>query len=105
MLIWIATPIAFIVLIADDHTAEFCIIPIVAAIIGPILVWIGSWTLYAFGEIVQGISNIDDNTFTGTKKSSVQRDSEKKKIDKLEELRTKGLITEEEYNKTIEQIR
>lgn len=105
LLIWIAAPIAFIALVSDEWTAYFCWIPILAAIVGPVVVWVGSWAIYAFGEMVQGISNIDDNTFSGDKKSAVQRDSEKKKIEKLEQLRAKGLITEEEYKKTLEQIR
>lgn len=104
LLIWIAAPIAFIVLVSDDWTVNLCWIPIVSAIVGPIIVWIGSWTMYAFGEIVQGISNIDNNTLTGDKKSSVQRNSENKKISKLEELRAKGLITEDEYNSAVNQI-
>ena len=68
LLIWIAAPIAFIVLVADDWTAYLCWIPLVAAIVGPIIVWICSWTMYAFGEMVQGISNIDGNTLKGDKK-------------------------------------
>ena len=104
LLIWIAAPFAFIVLVVDDWTADLCWIPLVAAVVGPIIVWIGSWTMYAFGEMVQGISNIDNNTLKGDKKSSVQRNSENKKISKLEELRAKGLITEDEYNSAVNQI-
>ena len=53
LLIWIAAPIAFIALVADDWTAELCWIPLVSAIAGPVFVWIGSWAMYAFGEFVE----------------------------------------------------
>ena len=55
LLIWVAAPIAFIVLVSDDWTAELCWIPLVGAIIAPIFVWIGSWVMYAFGEFVEDI--------------------------------------------------
>lgn len=53
LLIWIASPIAFIALLVDGWTAELCWIPLVAAIVGPFFVWIGNWTMYAFGEFVE----------------------------------------------------
>ena len=53
LLIWIAAPISFIVLVSDEWTAEFCWIPLVGAIVGPVLVWVESWVLYAFGEFVE----------------------------------------------------
>ena len=55
LLIWIAAPIAFIGLISDEWTAYLFWIPLVAAGVGSILVWIGSWTMYAFGEYVEDI--------------------------------------------------
>ena len=53
LLIWIAAPIAFIVLVSDKWTAEFCWIPLVGAVVGPVFVWISSWAMYAFGEFVE----------------------------------------------------
>ena len=103
LLVWVACPIAFIVLLSEGAPPEGYLAVIVAAAIVPIVAWIRAWPLYALGELVQGVTNIDENTYTGTRKSSVQRDSEKKKIDKLEELRAKGLITEKEYKEAIEQ--
>ena len=50
LLIWIAAPIALVVL-----DAELCWIPIVAALVLPFLVWVGSWAMYAFGEFVEDI--------------------------------------------------
>ena len=53
LLIWIAAPIAFISLIANEETAYLCLFPFIAAVVCPVCVWIGSWTLYAFGEFVE----------------------------------------------------
>ena len=53
LLIWIAAPISFIVLVSDDWTAHLCWIPLVSAIVDPVLVWIGSWSMYALGEFVE----------------------------------------------------
>ena len=74
LLIWIAAPIAFIVLVSDKWTAEFCWIPLVGAVVGPVFVWISSWAMYAFGEHVENtqairnqitkINNIDRNLQT-----------------------------------------
>lgn len=52
LLVWIAAPIAFIVLVADDWTAYLCWIPLVAAIVIPFIIWVGSWAMYAFGQLV-----------------------------------------------------
>ncbi|MBO5837368.1 MAG: hypothetical protein J6Q92_05690 [Oscillospiraceae bacterium] len=60
LLIWIAAPIAFFILIAEE--SEFVVIPLVAAIIAPVLVWIGSWAMYAFGEFVERTCDNEDNT-------------------------------------------
>ena len=60
LLIWVAAPIAFIVLVSDDWTAELCWIPLVGAVVGPVLVWVEIWVLYAFGEFVEDIHAIRD---------------------------------------------
>ena len=72
LLIWIAAPISFIILVSDDWTAELCWIPLVGAIVGPIFVWLGSWAMYAFGEFVEDVTacpqvefiNNEKHTFT-----------------------------------------
>ncbi|MBE6807347.1 MAG: hypothetical protein E7527_04985 [Ruminococcaceae bacterium] len=55
LLIWIAAPIAFITSVADDWKAEFCWIPLVGAVVGPVIIWLGSWAMYAFGEFVEDV--------------------------------------------------
>ena len=75
LLIWIAAPIAFIVLVSDDWTAYLCWIPLVGAIVGPVFVWIGSWTMYAFGEFVEDIHAMRDKEGT-TEEVKAKRESE-----------------------------
>ena len=62
LLIWIAAPILFFVFVSDRHMEEFCWIPLVSAIVGPAFIWVGSWTLYAFGELVEKTSKNEDHT-------------------------------------------
>ena len=61
-LIWVTAPIAFVFLAFDKWAAHLCWIPLVAAIVCPISIWIGSWTMYAFGEYVEDIHTIRDQT-------------------------------------------
>ena len=53
ILFWISETIAFFALIADEWSAYLCWIPLVAAVVGPFLIWLSSWLLYAFGEMVE----------------------------------------------------
>ena len=79
LLIWIAAPITFIVLVSDDWTAELCWIPLVGAIVGPIFVWVGSWTMYAFGEFVEDIHAMRNKEGTTNKViSSSQKEAAEK---------------------------
>ena len=75
LLIWIAAPISFIALVSDDWTVELCWIPLVSAIVGPVFVWIGSWTMYAFGEFVEDIHAMRDKEGT-TKEVNAKREAE-----------------------------
>ncbi len=59
LLIWLAAPIAFFALLSEEE--ELCWIPLAAAIVGPLFVWIGSWALYAFGEFVEDVHAIRNN--------------------------------------------
>ena len=58
LLIWIATPILIIVTLVEGGVAaaflSVILLPI-AALLTSVLVWISSWTTYAFGEFVEDI--------------------------------------------------
>lgn len=42
-------------MLTNSLTAKFCWIPILSAIFISLFVWIGSWIMYAFGELVEDI--------------------------------------------------
>ncbi len=67
---------------------------------GPIVAFVGSWLLYAFGELVEKICDIERNT-RGEIVSEAQQKTKSERVSKLEHLRAKGLITEEEYQEAI----
>ena len=77
LLIWIAAPISFIVLVSEDRTAELCWIPLVGAIVGPIFVWLGSWVMYAFGEFIEDTHAIR-NKYYPTEEEKAKRKAEEK---------------------------
>ena len=76
LLIWIAASISFIDLVSED-CAELCWIPLVAAIVGPIFVWLGSWVMYAFGEFVEDIHAIRNKDGTEAE-VKLKREAEEK---------------------------
>ena len=85
LLIWVAAPIAFIVLVSDGWTAELCWIPLVGAIIGPVFIWIGSWTMYAFGEFVED-THAMRNTYYPIAEEQANRETEEKAKHEAEEI-------------------
>ena len=61
LLLWIFAAICAIIMIAGG-TPEQIFYMIVIALVGPFVVWIGSWTMYAFGEFVERTCDNEDNT-------------------------------------------
>ena len=127
LLIWIAAPIAFIVLISEGSV--FVLVPLIAALGAPVLVWVGSWAMYAFGEFIERTCDNEDNTrlilemltednddsdYAPTEEadeddfdepqedtSTYIKKEREQKIARITELRKKGLISEELYQKAI----
>lgn len=69
LLIWLVSAILFIVLLRNGLTS-LLVIPLVIAIVNPIIIWVSSWGIYAFGELVEGVSSIKGILET-TKKSNM----------------------------------
>ena len=65
LLIWISAPILFIVLVASPGTDEMWWIPIVGAIVGPFVIWVSTWPVYAFGEFVEDTHEIRNKGLQG----------------------------------------
>ena len=78
----------------DDSTL---IIGIVTAIVSPFAFWISSWVLYAFGELVEKVVQIEINTRGGKKAPKINDE----KIKKANSLLSQGLITKEEYQSIV----
>ena len=77
---------------------DLLIIAVPVLLVGPLFAWIGSWFLYGFGELVDKACDIERNTRgeTGVR-SEAQKKHDSLRATKIETLRTKELITEEEY--------
>lgn len=68
---------------------------------GPLVSWISNFFMYGFGELIDKVCDIERNTRSGEIKSATQTKIETERIDKIERLRSQGLITEEEYQQAI----
>lgn len=90
---WCSAAVAFIVLISDSYLAPYWWISVIAAIVVPIISWISSCLIYAFGELVDSTSGM---------RHCIKIDSDR--IDKINKLRSRDLITEEEYQQAMSNI-
>lgn len=106
VLIWIASAVMFLVGCSDDWLAEIYIpISLVSALVMPWVIWLSSWMVYAFGELVEKTTSIDRKiaNVNGEVKSETQAKIDNERIAKLEKLRADGFITEEEYQQALQQ--
>ena len=105
----IASVIGGIAIMAID--GDLAIIGIIVMAVGILVSWISTWFLYGFGEIVDKVCDIEKNTRNGSFvktssaaseiKSQVQTQIDNERIQKLENLRAEGLITEEEFQQAV----
>lgn len=75
-----------------------------ASIIAPVIVWISSWLLYGFGELIDKTCDISAS-ITSDKTTSSSFPSKTSRSRGLETLRSSGLISEEEYLQLVEKER
>lgn len=85
------------IILANEADESFGVI----AIVGPLLAWIGSWLLYGFGELIDKVFDIEKNTRGMSVKPKTPTSSEADRLNQLEALRSKGLISEEEYQNAV----
>lgn len=95
----IASIITGILFIFSD--ADWFFIGIITIIFGPLVAWVSSWLLYGFGELIDKTCEIERNTRGGERKSEAQTKIDYERINKIEKLRSQGLISEEEYQQAI----
>ena len=92
----IASVIVGVVLI--ENTKGLSLLYVLA---GLIVALVSAWVLYGFGEIIDKLCAIERNTRGGERKSEAQSKVDSERINKIEKLRSQGLITEEEYQQAI----
>ena len=68
---------------------------------GPLVALFFSWLLYGFGELIDKVTDIERSIRRGEHKSEAQTKFDSARINRIEKLRSQGLITEEEYKKAI----
>ncbi len=69
--------------------------------VGLVAALISAWLLYGFGEIIEKLGEIERNIRGGERKSKAQEKADYERLNKIERLRSQGLITEEEYQQAI----
>lgn len=79
-----------------ETNASLGVLGVVIMIAGSVLAWATSLILYGFGEIISLLCSIEKNT-----RKETQSTLDPDRINKLNELRQKNLITEEEYQQAI----
>jgi high-affinity Fe2+/Pb2+ permease len=94
----IITGIVFLVL--TSVKLIFILPGLLVLILGPILMWIGSWYLYSWGDTVDNVQMLKEK-LCGKSDADNSKKQEKEK-QKLEELLASGLISHEEYLKALE---
>ena len=88
----------FYFLSEDDYPTLVPLLIMLGILIGGFIL---SWLIYGFGEIVDKLCDIERNTRNGNNKSETQDKADIAKKEKLENLRAKGLISEEEYQEIL----
>ena len=88
-----------IVLMCSDST--LMLYGLLTIFFGPIVAFVSTWILYGFGELIDNTAIIARHFNGGKIKSEAQTKAESERINNLDRLRSKGLITEEEYQKAV----
>jgi hypothetical protein len=62
VVVWIGAAIAFLICLFTRGLFFYAFLMPIGAIVYSVLIWIGSWTLYAFGEYIEDTKAIRHNT-------------------------------------------
>ena len=80
---------------------SYVVMGLITLIVGPLLSWVNSFVLYGFGELIDKTSSIERSVRDNSKSDTYVKDYSER-IAKLNNLRSKNLITEDEYQKALE---
>ena len=92
----VSAVISAIALMAEDD--DFIWIGLLLIVVGPLVAWVSSWMLYAFGELVDKTCDIERNTRGGFVQIDAAKAERKAKLDAM---LAEGLITVEEYQQAM----
>lgn len=100
----IASVIGGIIVITLDEDLVWAGLAVI--IIGSLLSWVSSFVLYGFGELVVNSAIIADKRADDSVQhpNTVALQDKNEKIAALNNLKAKGLISEDEYNKKIAEM-
>lgn len=77
------------------------LIGLIFILLCPVLIWISSFFMYAFGELVDKVCKIEKHINGGVSNITTEQKSNNERRDKIEQLRALGMLSEEEYNDVI----
>lgn len=95
IIVYILTAICMISFGSREDEEAIITWGMIILIAGPLLSIINSFIIYGFGELIDKICIIERNICGKEKKSETE------KINEIDSLLSKGLITEEEYNEAV----
>ncbi len=96
----------FVILVVGIYTAEYTYgISLLIALLAILIAWITTWLIYGYGEIVDKLCDIERNTRCLTGKSGISDEERLERIKRFQLLYSKGLITEEEYQRAMSKYR
>ena len=92
---------AILLISSNDNMAP---IGIAFILLGPVVALVSAWLIYGFGELIEHAANTDHNTKNAAYADTAptaEAIATQKRVEKLQALREKGLISAEEYNDLI----
>ena len=80
------------------------VIGLIFILLCPVLIWISSFYMYAFGELVDKVCDIEKRISGGVSNVDAEQKPNNERREKIEQLRAWGMLSEEEYNDAISKV-
>ena len=78
LVLWFASALLFVITAGNSDDLVSLLIPIVVAIAGPFAIWVSSWILYAFGQLVEDNHGNKASGSLHEKEASIEQEPEEK---------------------------
>lgn len=89
------------IIVGFVYIAGGLLIGLIFILLCPVLIWISSFFMYAFGELVDKVCDIEKRSRGGISNIETEQKSNNERREKIEQLHAWGMISEEEYNDAI----